>query len=142
MEKKLAWINSVSAPIWVDLIRIPVGFFLVYKGIIFATHFESFMANIQSVGWVFVGAHVAQLIIFIHAVCGSLLALGAATKWMSLLNLPILMGAILFNYKKLLMVENYMELNTTIILTVLLLLLFFMGSGKISLDQMRKTDVG
>ncbi len=138
MEKFMNWFTSVNAPTWVDPLRILVGGFIVYKGIIFTNNFQSFTANIESVGWYLVAAHLAQAIIFIHLVCGIILILGAATRLMSLVNIPILAGAVIFNYKQLLTADNYMEFEMAIAVLVLLVLVFYMGSGRFSLDYRRK----
>jgi uncharacterized membrane protein YphA (DoxX/SURF4 family) len=90
------------------------------------------------VGWVLIAAHLAHAILFIHLVSGIVLLLGAATRLMSLVNIPILAGAVVFNYKNLLNVENYMELDLAIVALLLLILVFFMGSGQYSLDEMRR----
>ena len=81
---------------------------------------------------------MGQLIIFVHVVCGSLLLLGGATRLMSLLNIPILTGAVIFNYQKMLTIENYVELETTVVLLVVLFLLLATGSGRFAIENMRK----
>ncbi len=138
MNKFITWLTSINAPVWVDPIRIIVGAFIFYKGIIFANNFESFTENIASVGWVLVAAHLAHAILFIHLVSGIVLMLGAATRIMSMVNIPILAGAVVFNYKNLLNVGNYMELDLAIIALLMLILVFFMGGGRFSLDYRRK----
>jgi len=109
-------IESINPPILVDVLRIALGGFITYKGIVFAANFDSFTANIQSVGWVFVAAHLAHAIIFIHLAGGIILMTGALTRWMCLLNIPILAGAVIFNYKQMVAIT---------------------GSGKFSLDYLR-----
>lgn len=130
-------IESINPPIIVDFLRIALGGFITFKGIVFASNFDSFTANIQSVGWVFVAAHLAHAIIFIHMAGGIILMCGALTRWMCLLNIPILAGAVIFNYKKMLTADNYMELPTAIIILALLILIAILGSGKFSLDYVR-----
>ena len=133
-------LKSYDPPILIDLLRIATGGFIVYKGIVFATNFQSFTGDIETVGWILIAAHMGQGIIFVHIVGGSLLLLGGATRLMSLLNIPILAGAVLFNYKKMLTVDNYMELSTTIILLVILLVILMAGSGRLSIEKMRKRE--
>ena len=133
-------LRTYNPPILVDFLRIAVGGFIVYKGIIFAINFQSFTENIETVGWILIAAHLGQIIIFIHVVCGSLLLFGGATRWMALLNIPILVGAVVFNYKKMTMVDNDMELNTTVILLVGLILILLTGSGRLSIESMRKKE--
>ena len=131
-------LKAYNPPILVDFIRIGAGGFLVYKGIIFGSSYQNFTANIDSVGWHMIAAHMGLIIIFVHVVGGSLLLLGGATRLMSLLNIPILIGAVILNYQKMLTVENYVELNTTVILLVVLLLVLITGSGRFSIERMRK----
>ncbi|MBL6447315.1 DoxX family protein [Fulvivirga sp. 29W222] len=132
------WLDSIHPPIWVDFLRIAVGLFIVYKGAIFTINFESFTENIASVGWIFIAAHLGQVIVFVHLVCGIILILGAYTRLMSFLNIPILAGAVIFNYKMMLTSDNYMELPMAVIILALLILVFITGSGKFSLDERQK----
>ncbi|MEQ8904861.1 DoxX family protein [Ekhidna sp.] len=130
-------IESIQPPIFVDLLRILLGGFITYKGIVFASNFDSFTANIQSVGWVFVAAHLAHAIIFIHMAGGIILMCGALTRWMCLVNIPILAGAVIFNYLQMLTAENYMEFPMALATLGLLILIAITGSGKFSLDYIR-----
>lgn len=66
------------------------------------------------------------------------LTLGAATRLMSLANIPILAGAVIFNYKQVLASHNYMEFDMALIVLAALILVFFMGGGRFSLDYRRK----
>lgn len=127
-------IESIRPPILVDILRIALGGFITYKGIVFASNFDSFTANIQSVGWIFVAAHLAHAIIFIHMAGGIILMCGAITRWMCLLNIPILAGAVIFNYKQMLTADNYMEFPMALTILLLLILVAITGSGKFSLD--------
>lgn len=127
-------IESIRPPILVDILRIALGGFITYKGIVFASNFDSFTANIQSVGWIFVAAHLAHAIIFIHMAGGIILMCGAITRWMCLLNIPILAGAVIFNYKQMLTADNYMEFPVAVTILLLLILVAITGSGKFSLD--------
>lgn len=128
-------IESINPPILVDFLRIALGGFITYKGIVFASNFDSFTANIQSVGWIFVAAHLAHAIIFIHMAGGIILMCGAITRGMCLLNIPILAGAVIFNYKQMLTADNYMEFPVAVVVLGLLILVAITGSGKFSLDH-------
>ncbi|WP_420575880.1 DoxX family protein [Ekhidna sp.] len=134
-------IESINPPILVDFLRIALGGFITYKGIVFVSNFDSFTANIQSVGWVFVAAHLAHAIIFIHMAGGIILMTGALTRWMCLLNIPILAGAVIFNYKQMLTADNYMELPMAAITLGALILVAITGSGKFSLDYIREQRI-
>ena len=124
-------IESIHLPILVDFLRIALGGFITCKGIVFVGNFDSFTANIQSVGWVFVAAHLAHAIIFVYMAGGIILICGALTRWMCLLNIPILAGAVIFNYKQMLTADNYMEFPMAVVLVAIT------GSGKFPLDYIR-----
>ena len=115
-------VESICPPILVDFVRIALGGFITYKGIVFASNFSSFTANIQSVGWVFIAAHLAHAIIFFHTVGGIILMFGALTRLVCLLNIPIVAGAVVFNYIRMPTRDGYMELPTASIVLVLLIL--------------------
>jgi putative oxidoreductase len=142
MKSFITWMSIVKAPIWVDFLRIVVGAFIVYKGIIFTINFHDFTKDIRSEGWLMVASHMAHAIIFIHLVCGSLLTLGVASRWMSLLNIPILTGAVLFSYQKMTEGKGYLELETTLGVLAVLLLIFYFGSGRLSLDKIERRNKG
>ena len=62
---------------------------------------------------------------------------GVLTRWMCLLNIPTLAGAVIFNYKQMLTADNYMEFPMAVIILSLLVLIAITGSGKFSLDYVR-----
>lgn len=138
MKKFMTWLESLNAPLWVDVLRIIVGILIVYKGVEFMSNMESFASDISSVGWIYIAAHLAHVIIFVHLVCGAILLFGGYTRLMSLLNIPILAGAVVFNFKKMLLSADYMELPLAIVTLILLIIVFFMGGGEWSLDYKRR----
>ena len=81
---------------------------------------------------------MAHAIIFIHMAGGIILMCGALTRWMCILNIPILAGAVIFNYKQMLTENNYMEFPMAMIVLSLLLFIAIVGSGKFSLDHIKK----
>ena len=66
---------------------------------------------------------------------------GALTRWMCLLNIPILAGAVIFNYKQMLTAENYMEFPMALVILGLLILVAITGSGKFSLDHIMEQRI-
>jgi uncharacterized membrane protein YphA (DoxX/SURF4 family) len=132
-----AWLDSRHPPAGMDFIRILLGIFIVYKGVQFTSNFQQFTADIESIGWAFIAAHAAQYILFIHFVGGLLIVMGAFTRAMCLLNLPILAGAVVFNSQKYFTMQN-MELPVAAIVLALLIIFFIYGSGRISVDELRR----
>lgn len=122
-------------PKYLDLLRMALGVFLCFKGVEFASNntllnelidrnvpFSSFMLIL-----------LGHYVIFAHIMGGFLLALGLLTRFACLIQIPILIGAIIFvNFD---LTNHFAE--TLISLLVLGLLVYFtiIGSGPWSLDK-------
>ena len=131
-------LEAIKAPILVDVARILLGSFIVFKGIQFTMDFESIIENLGSMTMILLVHPLAYYIIFFHVIGGALIVLGAYTRAMSLLNIPILLGAVIFNSKTFLTTPDFMELSTAIIVLVLLVVIFIYGSGKYSFEEIRR----
>jgi uncharacterized membrane protein YphA (DoxX/SURF4 family) len=86
---------------------------------------------------------LAHYIIFAHALGGPLIAFGLFTRFICLLQLPILIGAVLFvNYPKgLLSLGNHMEFEISVIVLAGLIVFVVFGAGKFSLDERRRKEI-
>lgn len=117
-------------PKWVDIIRIALGIFLCYKGIDFLRN-TSFLISLMSGGRdsfnSFIIVLLAHVIPFIHLVGGIMLILGLFTRFSCLIQIPVLIGAIVFIKTADQVFLPYSELLLTI--TVLLLLFYFLIAG-------------
>ena len=134
------WLDARKAPVWMDVIRVFLGVFLFYKGFVFTMNFESLHVIAASISWIFISIPLAHYVSIVHLAGGALLALGAYTRSMCLLNIPILMGAVLINYERFLTVDDHMELTAAITVVVLLGLFFVYGGGRFSLDELRRRE--
>ena len=121
-------------PRWLVVIRVALGLCLFVKGIFFlvntATLEElvkgSLVANRSD--WVVIS------ITWAHLLGGFLIIIGLLTRWAVILQIPILMGAIIFiNTQR----EAFGTFELPFALIVLLLLIFFLveGGGPLSLDN-------
>ncbi|TCJ13291.1 DoxX family protein [Flaviaesturariibacter flavus] len=134
-------------PGWVDILRIALGIFLFVKGIAFARDTEALSSLIARENFdSFPVVLLAHFIIFAHIVGGFFIATGLLTRASCAVNIPILLGALVFvNWQAM----HYMTLLPVSILTLLLLIYFLIvGSGPFSLDRVLfryngqvKTDV-
>ncbi|HEU0063624.1 MAG TPA: DoxX family protein, partial [Flavisolibacter sp.] len=85
-------------PRWMDIVRIALGIFLCYKGVQFAENIntiQNLMANnipFSSFMLILLGHYI----VFAHILGGFLIALGMLTRFASLIQIPILLGAIIF----------------------------------------------
>jgi putative oxidoreductase len=117
-------------PKWVDIIRIALGIFLCYKGIDFLRN-TSLLISLMSQGrdnfGSFLTVFLAHVIPFVHIVGGIMLVLGMFTRFACLIQIPVLIGAIIFIKTASNVFLPYSELLVTI--TVLLLLFYFLIAG-------------
>ncbi len=136
------WGNS-HRPGWLDIFRIALGIFITFKGFQFMFNIENLQSTTLGMDVMFSGAALAHYVIFAHALGGPLLIFGLYTRLVSLIQLPILIGAVIFvNYPKGFMsVGNHMELEISIIVLIGLVVFMVFGGGKFSVDEKRRKDV-
>lgn len=93
-------------------------------------------------GMMFSGAALAHYVIFAHALGGPLIVVGLYTRIASAIQLPVLIGAVIFvNYPKgFLSIGSHMELEVSLIVLIGLIVFMIFGAGKFSLDEKRRKD--
>jgi putative oxidoreductase len=126
-------------PRYLDILRMALGVFLCFKGIEFARNsvilneiigqqvpFSSLMLLI-----------LGHYVIFGHIMGGFMLAVGLLTRFAALIQIPILLGAIVFVNTDL--TNHFSEILLSI---VVLILIYFaiIGSGPWSLDRAFEKD--
>ena len=122
-------------PKWLDLLRIALGVFLCFKGIEFARNmnlvedmvsrkvpFSSFMLILLS-----------HYILFAHIMGGFLLAIGLLTRFACVLQIPVLIGAIIFINAS--MLRPFSEIFLSLLILMLLVYFLVIGGGPWSLDR-------
>ena len=129
-------------PGFIDIFRIVLGVFLTYKGLEFITNMDELEMTTAGVNVAYAGAALAHYIVFAHILGGPLIAFGLFTRIICLIQLPILIGAVIFvNYPKgFLSLGNHMELEISIVVLVGLVLFMVMGGGRYSVDAKRKRE--
>ena len=117
-------------PAWMDIVRIALGIFLVYKGFDFLNHMSDLIglmsASSTSFGdfaYVLAGHYAAGA----HILGGILLTLGLFTRLACIIQIPVLLGAVFFVSTNKDMLKPYDQLFLTIL--VLLLLIYFLIAG-------------
>lgn len=124
------WGNS-HHPKWLDILRIALGVFLVYKGIDFLQNMSALIGfmrlneNFNSLSFILLG----HLIVFAHILGGILIAAGFYTRFACLIQIPILIGAIFFISSGSHMVRPYATLLLTIVVLGLLVYFLIVGNG-------------
>ncbi len=136
------WGNS-HRPGWLDIFRIILGVFITFKGFEFLFNLESLESTTEGINMYFSGAALAHYIVFAHALGGPLIVFGLFTRVVCAMQIPILVGAIIFvNYDKgFLHIGSHMELYLSVIVLVGLVIFMVFGAGKYSLDEKRRREV-
>jgi putative oxidoreductase len=135
------WGNS-HRPGWLDVIRIILGVFITYKGLYFITHMNELEMTTSGINMYFAGAALAHYIIFAHILGGPLIVFGLFTRIVCLIQLPILLGAVVFVNMPagFLSVANGELWASLLVLTGLICFMIF-GAGRYSLDAMRRREM-
>jgi putative oxidoreductase len=124
-------------PQWIDFVRIILGLFILYKGILFISDTQGLLAIMKNAELQFVNLGLAHYVAFSHLVGGILIALGLVTRFAILFQIPILLGAVfLVNIQQgFIAVSNNTEFGISVAVLVLLIMFLFYGSGKFSVDN-------
>ncbi len=120
-------------PKWLDIVRIILGVFLFMKGVYFLQHQEvlrDMMPEFVKLTGIVMMVHYVA---FAHLVGGLFITMGLFTRLASLVQLPILFGAVFITN----MSTDAFGVEWVISLLVLLALfvMLFMGSGKYSANH-------
>lgn len=134
------WGNT-HRPGWLDFFRIALGMFITYKGAMFASNLETLKMSVDGINMRYTGVALAHYIVFAHLLGGPLLSFGLWTRLMSLIQLPILLGAVIFvNSKEFMSAGSKMELEVSIVVLVGLIVFMVFGAGKFSIDEKRRQE--
>jgi uncharacterized membrane protein YphA (DoxX/SURF4 family) len=120
-----------------DLVRIALGVFLLLKGVTFMDN-TAYLGNIiASQDVVNVSPDVLMLLVyyvtFAHMIGGILIAVGIMTRFASIIQIPIVLGAVFLTsiFKEPINAMAWPSITALILLVVFTIL----GSGPISLDK-------
>lgn len=124
-------------PRWLVVVRVALGICLLVKGISFLVNtstleqliHNNLVANDND--WMIIG------IAWAHLLGGFLIVIGLFTRYVALLNIPILVGAVIFINKQR---DSFGDFELPFALIVLLLLILFLieGGGPVSMDYTLK----
>jgi len=123
-------------PKWVDIVRISLGLFLCYKGIQFPDHMSALLNKVPALsGHGFFIVMVGHYIVFAHLLGGILMMAGVLTRFACLIQIPILLGAIIFINSSGQLFHPFSELPISIIVLLLLVYFLIVGNGSFSLSK-------
>ena len=128
---------STTHPKLLLLLRAALGVALVSKGISFMSDIMSLKALLAQSGFGFMPDWIALVITWIHLLCGFLITIGLFTRLSSLIQIPILIGAVIINFSSGIFMPGS-ELVFSILILALLVFFLFEGGGELSLDDFIK----
>lgn len=140
VERIEKW-GDAHHPKWIDAIRIILGLILFIKGLQFINNMDTLsaiMARSRFLGNASLGL-LAHYVVFAHLVGGLMIAFGLLTRFASIVQLPILLGAVIFINSSEGVFAPHSDLWLSLLILVLLLFFTVEGSGPVSVDEwMRK----
>jgi putative oxidoreductase len=136
------WGNS-HRPGFLDFLRMALGVFITYKGLMFITHMNELENTTSGINSWFAGAFLAHYVIFAHILGGPLIVVGLFTRIVCAIQLPILIGAVfLVNAPRgFLSLGNHMELEISLIVLFGLVVFMVFGAGRYSIDAKRRKEM-
>jgi len=126
---------------WVVVFRVILGLSLFFKGI-------QFIQDKSEIRKVFTESLVLReyfwlqtVIPWLNILCGFFIVIGLFTRLMTIIQIPIMIGAIVFVNSKHGAFEGESNLALSIVILVLLFFFLFVGGGNFAWDQvLRKED--
>lgn len=129
---------------WLDALRMVLGAVILLKGIAFVSDTDVLKdLFLQNRVYGFSGLMamaLTHIVAFVHLVGGVLIILGLVTRFAAVIQIPILIGAVFFVNVS----QGFSPLNSelwlSVIVLMLLILFWVIGSGPYSVDQWLKTE--
>lgn len=135
------WGNN-HRPGFLDFFRMILGIFITYKGVFFITHMNELEMTASGVNAAFAGVVLSHYIVFAHILGGPLIFFGLFTRIVCAIQLPILIGAVIFiNLPQGLLSIGNMELWASIVVLVGLVVFMIFGAGRYSIDAKRRREM-
>ena len=130
--------NITPQPKWLTLLRIILGFIILWKGFTFfkdAVTVENLLKNGNLRMLNDNSSLIAFLITYLNLLGGFFIIVGLFTRWICLIQIPIIIVAIVFINTREGAGVSGTELVLSIIVLILLVLFTIKGSGYLSADE-------
>lgn len=122
-------------PRWLDAVRICLGIFLFWMGVMFIQNRDALTALISESPFLAAASFwLGHFIVFAHLAGGLLITLGLLTRVAVIANIPVLLGAVFFVHSSTGLFDVYPQLGLSILVLFLLVLFLVEGSGPFSVD--------
>lgn len=127
--------SGKNIPHWVVTVRLVLGICLIYKGFDFIQHKDQLAAffagtsSLKSLAW------TVNLLPWVHIIGGIMIFVGFFTRFMCLVQIPIVLAAVVFVNVGEGIKGGQSELPFSFLMLVLLIVFFIEGGGYMSLDN-------
>ena len=128
-------ISGKNVPKWVVILRLVLGICLVYKGIDFIQHKDQLDTYFAQSSTLKNLTGFISILPWVHIIGGIMIFLGLFTRLMSLIQIPIVLGAIVFVNMFETEKGAQSELPFSFLMLVLVIVFFVEGGGYMSLDN-------
>ena len=128
------WINN-NREVVIDLVRIYLGIGLFVRGILFASTPRGVEVLVDLSEFSFASAALAHYVTFAHLMGGLMLAAGLLTRLSSLIQIPILTGAVFLVHVQEGLLSADQSLEFSALVLFLLVVVFVFGGGPWSADR-------
>jgi uncharacterized membrane protein YphA (DoxX/SURF4 family) len=128
------WSNK-HHPKWLVVLRVVLGLCLFFKGFGFIQNSVELTSFFSATSYFGKATWINTVIPWIHLLGGSMIIVGLFTRMWTLVQIPVLLGAIFFVNAKTGAFAGESDLMFPIIILVLLVFFFIEGGGPISLDN-------
>ena len=127
------WISANRDLVW-ELVRIYLGFALVIKGFAYMFHHRELALSMEASGVPFASPGVAELVALAHIVGGLMMTFGILTRIGAIIQIPNLVGAVLFVHMKEGLFTQGGSLEFAMLVLFLLGVIAVVGAGRMSID--------
>jgi putative oxidoreductase len=132
--------TAAHNPKWLALIRVALGAALLLRGVNFLDNTAELQTSIDATVFQSSSDWLAHVIPWVHILGGFLIIIGLFTRFASLVQMPVLMGAVFFINSKKGFFTAETDLSYSIIIMLLLVVFLIEGSGSLSLAQYFRDD--
>jgi uncharacterized membrane protein YphA (DoxX/SURF4 family) len=131
IERARHWIDA-RRDLALEAVRMYLGVALIAKGLAFATD-RAQLASVDQLGWA--AGFAAHYVVPAHIVGGLFLLIGFLTRAAAIVNVPILLGAVLFVHGAQGLFSAAGSLELDMLVLFLLLVFTVVGAGRYSVDH-------
>ena len=140
MLQQLEKWSATHHPRWLVLLRVALGIALFLKGITFINNSSNLGLLLSESPIGIADSWLVILITWLHLLGGFLIIIGLLTRLAALVQIPILIGAVIFVNAPKGVYAAESEFGFSLVVLLLLIFFFVEGGGPISLDNFFKKN--